>query len=238
MEKVSVIIPTFNRFKYILNTIKSIKKQTYTNLEIIVINDNSTQEEYYDYNWKENNIEIIHLDKNSKENFGYPCVGYVRNIGIKKSTGVYIAFCDDDDIWFPKKIELQMNAMKQSKCKMSSTDGLIGHGIYCEKKTYKKYNAEYFYKTLQLKYKNANSTFLKNGFPKIWTLDFIEIHNCIINSSVVVDKNILVKSGMMPYDRRSQDYKCWLNVLKHTNSIYVDEICFYYDSKHGDGANH
>ena len=45
METVSVIIPTFNRFKYLLNTIESVKKQTYTNLEIIVINDKSTQKE-------------------------------------------------------------------------------------------------------------------------------------------------------------------------------------------------
>ena len=49
MEKVSVIIPTFNRFKYLLNTIESVKKQTYNNLEIIVVNDKSIQKEYYNY---------------------------------------------------------------------------------------------------------------------------------------------------------------------------------------------
>ena len=134
MEKVSVIIGTFNRFKYLLNTIESVKKQTYSNLEIIVINDRSTQEEYYNYNWDTNNITIIHLEQNSKQIFGYPCVGYVRNKGIERSTGKYIAFCDDDDIWFPKKIELQLNAMEKSGCKMSSTDGLYGKGIYeCKK---------------------------------------------------------------------------------------------------------
>ena len=52
MEKVSVIIPTFNRFKYLLNTIKSVREQTYKNLEIIVVNDCSTQKEYYEYNWE------------------------------------------------------------------------------------------------------------------------------------------------------------------------------------------
>ena len=69
MEKVSVIIPTFNRFNYLLNTIESVKKQTYKNLEIIVINDKSTQKEYYNYDWDANNISIIHLDQNSKQNF-------------------------------------------------------------------------------------------------------------------------------------------------------------------------
>ena len=61
MEKVSVIIPTFNRFKYLLNTIESVKKQTYNNLEIIVVNDKSTQKEYYNYDWSEKNITILHL---------------------------------------------------------------------------------------------------------------------------------------------------------------------------------
>ena len=51
MDKVSVIIPTFNRFKYVLNTIKSIQEQTYKNIEIILVNDCSTQKEYYEYNF-------------------------------------------------------------------------------------------------------------------------------------------------------------------------------------------
>ena len=238
MDKVSVIIPTFNRFKYLLNTIESVKKQTYNNLEIIVINDNSTQKEYYSYKWDENNILIIHLEQNSKQKFGYPCVGYVRNKGIEKSTGKYIAFCDDDDIWFPKKIELQINAMKKSGCKMSSTDGLRGNGVFNSTKSYKKYNAEYHYKSLQNIYRRKNSDLLENGFPQIWTLDFLKIHNCVINSSVIVDKNILVKVGMVPYNRRGQDYQCWLKVLEHTNSIYITDVCFYYDMGHGDGPNH
>lgn len=85
IDKVSVIIPTYNRFKYLLNSIKSIKEQTYKNIEIIVINDCSTQKEYYDYDWKANNINITHLPENSKKKFGYACGGYVRNQGCKKA---------------------------------------------------------------------------------------------------------------------------------------------------------
>ena len=47
MDLISVIIPTYNRFNYLLNALDSIKKQTYTNIEIIVVNDSSTQNEYY-----------------------------------------------------------------------------------------------------------------------------------------------------------------------------------------------
>ena len=130
MDKVSVIIPTYNRFKYLLNTIKFVKEQSYPNIEIIVVNDKTIQKEYYDYDWESNNIKMIHLEKNSKEIFGYPCAGYVRNKGVVLSSGKYIAFCDDDDIWFPNKIEIQLKAMQETGCKMSSTDGLIGNGIF------------------------------------------------------------------------------------------------------------
>ena len=93
--KVSVIIPTYNRFKYLLNTIKSVQAQTYKNIEIIVVNDCSTQDEYYTYNWTEltnstnstDSIKIIHLEQNSKSKFNYGCAGYVRNQGINISKG-------------------------------------------------------------------------------------------------------------------------------------------------------
>ncbi len=248
LEKVSVIIPTFNRFKYLLNTIESVKKQTYNNLEIIVVNDKSTQKEYYNYDWGAKNIIIIHLDQNTKEKFGYTCVGYVINKGIEKMTGDYFSTCDDDDIWFPKKLELQINAMKKSGCKMSSTDGLRGNGVFNSTKSYKKYNAEYHYKTLQNIYRRKNSDLLENGFPQIWTLDFLKIHNCIIACSVIIHKDIIKNIGLKKEIKMGGtkinnkivhiDYNYWLRALEHTNCVYVNDVCFYYDAGHGDGQNY
>ena len=197
MERVSVIIPTFNRFNFLLNTINSIKSQTHGNIEIIVVNDCSTQEEYYDYNWNDNRINIIHLEKNTKETFGFACAGYVRNKGIENSSGKYIAFCDDDDIWFPRKLELQINYMKKTGCKMSSTDGLFGLGAYDNSKSYKKYNAEECFETLKNIYKMKYSNLLDNGFPEIWDRNFLEIHNCVICSSVLMEKEIFEKINNM-----------------------------------------
>ncbi len=223
MDQVSVIIATYNRFKFLLNTIKSIKEQTYNNIEIIVINDCSTEKDYYEYDWKKEGIIMINLEKNTKTIFGYACAGFVRNKGIEIANGKYIAFCDDDDIWFSKKIELQIKAMKETNCKMSSTNGLIGYGEYDSTKTYKKYNTKCHL----------------NVFPDIWTLDFLKVSNYVICSSVLIEKEILNKINNMKHIKNGQeDYDCWLEALKHTNSVYVKDICFYYDNKHGFGQNY
>jgi teichuronic acid biosynthesis glycosyltransferase TuaG len=239
MEKVSVIIPTYNRFNYLLNTINSIKNQTYSNIEIIVVNDCSLEKEYYEYNWEDNGITIIHLKENTKNILGYACAGYVRNKGIEYCSGKFVAFCDDDDIWFPRKIELQINAMKENGVRMSCTEGLFGSGIYDSNKEYKKYNSEYYYDALQNIFKSKGSNLLENGFPKIWDLDFIKIHNCVICSSVVLEKSILdVINNMKLLKNSQEDYDCWLRSLELTKCVYVDDILFYYDGSHGYGQNY
>ena len=229
MDKVSVIIPTYNRFQYLLNAIESVQKQTYKNIEIIVINDRSTDKRYYDYNWT--GITMIHLAQNSKEMFGYGCAGYVRNQGLKIAGGKYIAFCDDDDIWFPKKLEIQLKAMEENNCAMSSTDGIEGVGEYNANNSYKKYNAELHYNTLQTIYKNKKSNLLENGFPKIWDYPFLQIHNCMITSSVVIEKKILdLINNFKNMRPPGEDYDCWMRALQFTDSVYVEDVCFYYNA--------
>ena len=60
--KVSIIIPSYNRFKYLQNALDSIYAQDYTNYEIIVVNDGSTQEEYRSYKFPEQ-VNIVHINK-------------------------------------------------------------------------------------------------------------------------------------------------------------------------------
>lgn len=231
MQKVSIIIPSYNRFNLLMDTLTSIKSQTYKNIEIIVINDGSKQEEYYKYDWKQNGIKIIHLEKNSKQKFGFGCDGgYQRNFGMGVAQGFYIAFCDDDIIWFPEKLSLQIAAMEKTGTKMSSTEGLYGIGIYDPAKTYKKYNLEQNFAVLQHIYKSKNSTCLEGGLPDIWDLNFLRIHNCIISSSVIIEKSIVDKVGN--FDIRStgdEDYNYWLRALAHTKSVYVNTVCFYHN---------
>ena len=220
MEKVSVIIPTYNRFKFVLNAINSIKSQTYNNIEIIVINDCSTEKEYYEYDW---DVNIIHLPQNTKELFGYASPGYVRNKGIEQSTGKYIAFCDDDDIWLPHKLELQINAMNRTGCKMSSTEGFIGNGVY-ENIQYKKHLSEHY--------------FFYVNFEEIWNKEYIIPMNYMICSSVIIEKEILDKIDNFKNIRPPEDYDCWLRALEHTTSVFIKEPCVYYDGNHGYGRNY
>lgn len=96
---VSVVIPTFNRAKVIDRAIKSVLAQTYKHIEVVVIDDGSS----------DSTQEIVSKFKGIKyfkiENSGVSCA---RNIGVSKCLGDYIAFLDSDDEWVSDKIELQL----------------------------------------------------------------------------------------------------------------------------------
>jgi len=233
IPKISVIVPTYNRFKFLRNTLCSIQAQTYpsSHIEIIVINDGSTEKEYYLP--EKDNVIWIHLPQNSKTLFGHACVGYVRNEGLKRATGRYIAFCDDDDVWLPNKLELQWKALQESGCKMCCTDGWIGYGEYQYHRRYTKMNAESHY--IQAMYKGTG--LLDNGFPHIWSKEFLLVNNCVITSSVLMEKELLDKIHHFRVDKFGQeDYDCWMRALEHTSCVYVPEVCFYYDKGHGYGT--
>jgi glycosyltransferase involved in cell wall biosynthesis len=223
-----------------MNTIESVKTQTYPVHEIIVINDCSSDPQYNQYDWEKNNIRILHTPSNSKKQFGYASAGYVRNQGLAIATGDYIAFCDDDDIWFPKKLEYQVQALNECQdCEMSCTDGLFGYGVYDPNKKYKIYNREYYYPEIKEIFHRKQSHLLDSGFPRIFTGELLTIHNCVICSSVLIKKERLDKIGGMAHlPNGMEDYDCWRRALEHTNCVYVKEICFYYNALHGDGHNY
>lgn len=96
-EFVSVIIPTYNRAQYISETIESVLAQTYSNLEIIVIDDGSidnTKEVISKYISK---IKYVRQPNSER--------GAARNHGLRLAKGEFIAFLDSDDLWLPDKIE-------------------------------------------------------------------------------------------------------------------------------------
>lgn len=105
---VSIIMPTWNSSRYVASSIKSILDQTYTNWELIITDDCSTDNTMsilQDFARKDNRIRVLSNDKNGG-------AGVARNNSIAAARGRYIAFCDSDDRWTPDKLECQLNFMK------------------------------------------------------------------------------------------------------------------------------
>ncbi len=126
---VSVVVPTYNRLRQTIAAIESALAQTHVNLEVIVVDDGST----------DGSGEAIERFVNQKANAGH-CVTFLsqrnqgpsvaRNAGIAKARGEYIAFLDSDDVWLPEKLEWQLRALEQfgNECCACVTDARMVSG--------------------------------------------------------------------------------------------------------------
>ena len=125
-KKVSVIIPTYNRAEFLRSAIESALKQTFTDLEIIVSDDKSTDhtQEMVE-NLKDERIKYI-------KNEGNKGVSAARNAAIKEAKGEYIAFLDDDDEWVPDKLQRQVEVLDKSQ---SNICGVYSNRLFIEKTT-------------------------------------------------------------------------------------------------------
>lgn len=104
---VSVIIPTFNRAKFITHAISSVLKQSYQNIEVIVVDDASTDRtSAVVQNIDDLRVKYLYLEQNSGPSTA-------RNSGVNFAQGQFVAFLDSDDEWYSKKIELQLAAITQ-----------------------------------------------------------------------------------------------------------------------------
>lgn len=107
---VSVVMPMYNAEAYLDQSVNSVINQTYTNWELIIVNDCSTDgslEKAQGFAEKDRRIRILNNEKNSG-------VAKTRNRGIDEAKGEYIAFLDSDDFWRSDKLELQMNLIKKN----------------------------------------------------------------------------------------------------------------------------
>lgn len=109
--KVSVITPAYNAENLINRTIQSVVDQTFDGWEMIIVDDcstDNTREVVEEWSARDPRVRLISLDKN----FGGPAGP--RNVGIENAKGEYIAFLDADDIWHPRKLELQVAVLDRS----------------------------------------------------------------------------------------------------------------------------
>jgi len=107
---VSIITPTYNHQNYISDCIKSAQKQTYTNWEMIVMDDGSTDETLSiakSFAEKDNRIHVF-----TQKNIGIFRLGETYNFALGKSNGKYIAILEGDDVWLPEKLALQVPTLE------------------------------------------------------------------------------------------------------------------------------
>lgn len=182
---VSIIMPSYNSAEWIQETIESVQSQTYSNWELLITDDASTDNTVQliqEFQKADNRINLFI----SRVNRG---AGKSRNNSLQHAHGRFIAYLDSDDIWSPNKLERQLAFMSKNHVCMCYTDyDLVGE------------NGEYR-RTVHVQKSVTYDGFLKRP---------LSCSHTIVFDTNVVDKALLV----MPDVRRGQDSATWLQVLK------------------------
>jgi teichuronic acid biosynthesis glycosyltransferase TuaG len=188
---VSIIVPAYNAEKHIEQTIRSVKAQSYYQWELLVVDDGSrdnTRKIVRHYAKGDSRIRLLVLKKNS----GAPAVP--RNFGVKAARGEWVALLDADDIWHPKKLELQMGALKASGA------------VFCS--------------TQMLDFVDEKSIhFSEPENPEIMTISFFkQLRRFRTPTSSVMLKRTLLLNFQFNEDPRykaREDLDCWLRIHEH-----------------------
>jgi len=185
---VSIVIPTYNRERLLNRAVKSVLNQTYTNFELIVVDDCSTDcTESVVKGFQDDRIRYIRHERNQ----GAPTA---RNNGIKAANGDYIAFQDSDDVWLSTKLEKQVNAFNSG----SSHIGVVYTSFWLINQDEK---------TL------VPSSRVKHTEGKIH--DTLLEMNFVSMSSAIVRRECFEKVGMFVKIPRFQDWELWLRISKY-----------------------
>lgn len=183
---VSVIVTTFNRRIMLSEAIESILKQTMHDFELIII-DNMSDDGTEKYIAQLRDCRIRYY-KNSNDGI----IAKNRNYGIRKAKGMYIAFCDDDDLWMRNKLSFQVKFVKKNP---DLAMCFARADYYVDNK-----KIDFFFKR-KIK-KNIRFYDLLRG-------------NLIPNSSVLVKKSVFYEIGMLNESKEiREDYEMWLRVAR------------------------
>ena len=211
---VSVIIPTYNRYELLNHSIRSVLANTYKNVEIIVINDCSTDQRYYSGELETyEKTTIIHLPVNMRVKHNVSAAqGMTRNYGLEKARGEWIAFLDDDDFYLETKIEKQLELMKQYNMLFSTTNMyMINH------------------KSISMDKLDFNITPSYDDYEnKILNLEMVTKQNHISNSAVILHHSIVKKTGKQHIVPREEDWDYWKRALQYTDCLYIGEPFVYF----------
>ena len=188
-ELVSVIMPTYNASKFLADSIESVLNQTYTNLELLITDDCSSDDTISilkEFAQRDKRVKVKYL----RSNVG-PAIA--RNRSIERAKGRYIAFCDCDDRWMPNKLELQIAHMRKHDCALCSSSYLI-----CDDDN------------------EVTGIFIS---PSHITLGMLKRDNKIGCLTAIYDIKRLGHKFYMPAIRKRQDWALFLNILKECQFV-------------------
>lgn len=238
MHKVSIIIPIYNVEQFLNQCLDSVINQTYTNLEIICVNDCSSDGSLKiieNYAAKDERIKII--DKTNNEG-----LSAARNSGIDIATGEYLYFLDSDDWIDLDYIEKMVNAIKNS-----DVDIVIASGVISEKETSGiKYNHPSFKKEYEnnfVDYKVAIQNLMVNAWNRLLKREFVEKYNLkfpkgYINEdlyfhyiSIVNTDRVFVTSKSNYHYRSRENGISKSEIAKDIMNMYIYDLIYDYYEK-------
>ena len=188
---VSIVMPFFNGKDYFVDTINSIINQTFTDWELIIVDDCSTNYDSVGLLHKvaktDSRIKVLKTTQNGG-------AGLARNVGIEKATGRFISFCDSDDWWYPTKLEKQLSFMQNNNL-----------SFVCSYYEDADENLKVYYTMKQ---------------PLVMTEKDLKYGCSVGTPGVIYDTEVLGKVFMPPM-RRGEDWACWLNIVKKVNTLNV-----------------
>ncbi len=207
---VSVIIPVHNAEDVIENTLDSVLNQSYQNMEVIIVDDASTDSSREKIEaYEDSRLKKIFLETNHH-------VCYSGNIGFENATGKYIALIGHDDCWRADKLEKQISFLEEHP---SYGLTFTWVNIIDENGENKNVENDIFYKTFR------NDNFKK----EYWNRRLIVKGNSFCAPSACIRSDILKRTGIYRYALvQLQDYDLWLRILRETEVYTIQEKLTYY----------
>ncbi len=195
MPIISVVVPAYNSQRTILETINSVLEQSFTDFELIVINDGST----------DGTLELLSNIKDARfKVYSYPNGGLpvARNRGIVRATGEFVSFIDADDLWTPDKLELQLQALQQNPQAGVAYSWTICMGN----------NGNSFHP-------GVSESFQGNVYPKLLVGNFIGS-----GSNVLLRREAIESVGYFDESLKScEDWDYWLRLAPKWEFVVVPE---------------
>lgn len=206
-ELISVIIPLYNKEKWIKKTLESVINQSFKNIEILIIDDGSTDDSLK----KVKEIHDNRITIFTKKNGG---VSSARNLGISKARSKFVAFLDGDDIWDNKHLEILINGFNLN------SNALLVCSNYKEISSYKQIKYNSIELPLDIKYTKLNS----------YIEDLAKSNFSITSSSVLIKLNYILENNLT-FDTEltiGEDINFWLKLNQYGSFIKSDFISMYY----------